>query len=164
MRIAEQILRQWEHEASQTRRILERVSGDLDWKPHEKSMTLGALAQHVANIPHWATVISTQDSYEWTGERVPPATAPEEIMQQFEMNDSAMRAALAELSDERMLEHWRFGPEDKPIFVVPRVAAFRGFVLSHLIHHRGQLTVYLRLLDIPVPGMYGPSADEMPPK
>lgn len=166
MSLSEMLLPEFEHEMASTRRTLERVPEDkFDWKPHEKSMPLGGLATHLANIPSWVGHTIEKDALDVAppGEpplRMQPATSRAEVLQQFDQNVAAARAALAGASDEELLKPWTLLSGGKTVLSMPRVAVLRGFVLNHNIHHRAQLGVYLRLNDVPVPAIYGPSADE----
>ena len=151
------------HEASSTKRLLERVPIEkFDWKPHEKSMTLGRLASHVAEIPDWMTATLTTDELNFAISGYKPSIpiSKEELMEKFEKSYTKALETLQLASDETLKGNWTLRNGDHIIFTMPRIATLRSFVMNHFIHHRGQLTVYLRLLDIPVPGMYGPSADE----
>lgn len=162
MTIAQQYLAEWQHEAASTRKILAAVpESKLDWKPHPKSMSLGYLAMHLGYaVELFADAIGNHTQYEWGGKRQPETASKQEILEMFEEADAAMRKQLEKATPESLGAMWHFGPKEKPIMSMPKGAAFRAFVFSHMIHHRGQLSVYLRLLDVNVPGMYGPSADE----
>jgi uncharacterized damage-inducible protein DinB len=166
MSISETILPEFDHEMANTRKTLERVADDkFDWKPHEKSMTLGALSSHVANIPGWTASTFSGNELDIQPEGAEPYSEPEaksvkELLEMFDKNAASARAALAGASDEAWQGKWSLKMTGKTFFTLPRTAVVRGFILSHLIHHRAQLGVYLRLLDIPVPAIYGPSADE----
>jgi uncharacterized damage-inducible protein DinB len=164
MSIRDSLLPEYDHELATTRRVLERVPEDFSWKPHDKSMTLGQLAGHVANIPFWCSAVLNEPFYNLTEadietRREPPASR-EALLRDFDTKAGAARASLASISDAEMVAPWSLKKEGQVIFTLPRVAAVRSFVMNHLIHHRGQLTVYLRLKDVPVPSIYGPSADE----
>jgi uncharacterized damage-inducible protein DinB len=161
-RLVDPLLAEFNHEAHTTRRLLERLPDDkLGWKPHEKSMTLGKLATHLAEIPAFFTSILVDETTPAGGGAPrPAATTRDEILAAFEGAIARFTATLGERTDAQMLERWRFVRGEQVIVELPRVAAVRALVLSHSIHHRGQLSVYLRLLDIPVPRIYGPSADE----
>lgn len=168
MRIGETLLPEFDREMAGTRKTLERVPEDkFDWKPHEKSTPMGGLATHLANIPTWAVHALDRDSLDIAppGEP-PPRAAPlnsrEEVLGTFDKNVAAARAALASASDERLLGPWSLLQGGKTLFTMPRVAVVRNFVMNHQIHHRAQLGVYLRLNDVAVPSIYGPSADENP--
>jgi uncharacterized damage-inducible protein DinB len=166
MPISKTILPEFDHEMASTRRTLERVPDDkFDWKPHEKSMALGELATHLATIPSWTKETFGRDELDVAppGEpeyRLEPLKSREEILEAFDKNVASARAALEAASDENWQGKWSLLNRAKPIFTLPRTAVIRGFILSHTIHHRAQLGVYLRLLDVPVPSIYGPSADE----
>ena len=157
------ILQEFRDEMPATRRLLERVPGDkLAWKPHPKSRSLGELATHVANIPGMAVVIANQDGYMPGGTPAAPANTIEEIRANFEKNAGAGDQALGSLSDDAAQKTWTLTFKGKTVFSRPKVGALRTNLLNHLYHHRGQLSVYLRLLDAPVPMVYGPTADENP--
>lgn len=162
MTISQTLLPEFDNEAASTRKILACVPEDkFGWKPHEKSMTLGRLASHVAEMGYWAIVTINQDTLELTpGQKPFNAATSEELLAAFDKNISEGRAALAAASDEAMLANWSLIYGGHVAFSMPRVAVIRNMVMNHMIHHRGQLSVYLRMLDVPVPGMYGPSADD----
>jgi uncharacterized damage-inducible protein DinB len=150
-----------EHELSQTRRVLERVPDEhLGWRPHPKSWPLGSLALHVATLPAWNTTTLTTEMHDLAGmgRNAPPASR-DEILATFDRSVAGLKAVWEAAGDAALGVPWtlRFG--EREIFTLPRGAVLRSG-MSHLIHHRAQLTVYLRLLDVPVPGLYGPSADE----
>jgi len=156
------LLSEFDHEMGTTRRLLERVPDDrLAWKPHDKSMTAGGLATHLGNLPNWTAAILKEDSFDLAG--APPNLEPKrsraDILALFDGSMKAARA-LMDRTDAEYLSRWTLKRSGQELFSMPRVAAFRSFVLNHMIHHRGQLSVYLRLNDIPVPAIYGPSADE----
>ena len=159
------LLAEFDHEMAGTRKSLERVPyAKADWKPHPKSWALAALATHVARLPGWAKETLTQDSLdlgapgseEW-GKLM---GSHAELMALFEKNVAAGRAAIAGTSDETFMQPWSLKTGETVHLTMPKIAVLRGFVLNHLIHHRAQLGVYLRLLDVPVPALFGPSADE----
>lgn len=161
--IVESILNEFREEVPATRRVLERIPADkLGWKPHPKSRSLGELAMHVANIPGMAERIVKFD--EFSVGSIPPtaANSVEEIRSTFEKNVLAAEESLSNMTDETASGNWRLVFKGKEIFKKPRVKALRTNLLNHLYHHRGQLSVYLRLLDVPVPVVYGPTADENP--
>jgi uncharacterized damage-inducible protein DinB len=165
MRLAETLLPEFDHEMSGTRKTIERIPEDkLDWKPHEKSTDMGGLATHLANIPSWVPNVFNEESFDAApgGQplRMPSVTSRQEALDLFDRNVSDARAAIAGASDELFLETWTLLAGGKVIFSMPRIAVLRGFILNHTIHHRAQLGVYLRLNDVPVPSLYGPSADE----
>ena len=158
------LLPEIKHEAGQTRKMLENVPfEEAGWKPHEKSMLLGRLAAHVAEIPGWVTrIISTDeiDASTYDFKRYAPSST-EDLLQFFDRTLQSAVESLSGCTDERLLASWTFRRGDKILISLPRVAAIRAMAMNHLIHHRGQLSVYLRLLNRPVPGMYGPSADDL---
>ena len=166
MRVSETLLPEFDHEMRNTRKTLERIPEEkFDWKPHEKSMTLRSLATHLANIPSWAARSINENSMDLAPPgkpplRVEPANSRAEVLDLFDKNVAEARAAIAGANNERFFEPWSLLSGGKTIFTMPRVAVVRSFVMNHNIHHRAQLGVYLRLNDIPVPSIYGPSADE----
>ncbi len=164
MTLADILTGELEREAQTTRRVLERVPTDkLTWKPHVKSMSLGQLAQHVATIPGGISGMARLDSFDVEKFAAPPqleSTAA--IVAAFEENIAQAKTNLAATDDAAMMANWSFNMGGKPIMTLPRIGVYRSILLNHLYHHRGQLSVYLRLLDVPVPSIYGPSADENP--
>jgi len=166
MPISKMILPEFDHEMANTRKTLERVPDDkFAWKPHEKSSSLGGLATHLANIPSWTAQTFDRDELDIAppGEpsyRVEEAKSRAELLAAFDKNVASARAALEAAGDENWKGKWSLLMGGNPIFTLPRTAVMRSFVMNHLIHHRAQLGVYLRLLDVPVPSIYGPSADE----
>jgi uncharacterized damage-inducible protein DinB len=152
-------------EAASTRKMLERVPIDKnDWKPHPKSMKLGRLASHVAELPGWITMTMTTDELDFSKfdyTPVMPATN-EELLATLDGNVNKALAILDDSSDADFDKMWTMKNGDNVYFTLPKKVVLRTWAYNHLYHHRGQLSVYLRLLNIPVPGMYGPSADEMP--
>ena len=160
------LLGEFDHEMANTRKTIERVPEDkFAWKPHEKSMTLSRLASHLAEIPSWTVNALEKDSLDLAPPGAPPYQSPnprsrKEILDLFDKNVAAARAALGGVSDDNLMKPWSLLMTGRTIFTLPRVAVFRSFVMSHTIHHRAQLGVYLRLNNIPVPAIYGPSADE----
>lgn len=149
-----------------TRKVLERIPDDkFEWQPHARSMTFGALGSHVAEMVRWLVDTLRTDSFDLNppgGDGYKPFVAKTnvELLAAFDRNVKDGREALASTSDEKMVQVWSLLSGGKTIFAMPRVASIRGMLLNHIVHHRGQLSVYLRLNDIPVPAMYGPSADE----
>ena len=162
MAIKDGLLTDFDHEMGTTRRLLNRLPDDkFSWKPHEKSMTLGALATHLANIPYWGDIILNHSSVDLA--TIPPRreemTSRAAVLADFDEKVRRTRALLDQ-TDAQLSSLWTLKRSGQEIFTAPRVAAFRSFVLHHIIHHRGQLSVYLRLNDVPVPAIYGPTADE----
>jgi uncharacterized damage-inducible protein DinB len=166
MPISDFLLPEFDAEMASTRKMLERVPEDrLDWKPHVKSWELRHLARHVAEIPSWAVMSVQKDELDIN----PPGAEPykprvintrQELLEMFDQNIKDARAAIAGASDEHLLKPWTLLAGGNKIMTLPRTAVLRSFVMNHGIHHRAQLGVYLRLMDVPVPGMYGPSADD----
>lgn len=168
MPMTDAFLPEFDQEMASTRRVLERVPEEkLDWRPHPKSFTLGALATHLVTLPAWAVEAFGRDELDIVPdgkEYVPPKVVEsrEELLSRFDEGVTKGRAALAGATDAAMFQNWSLLKGGQKILTLPRAAVLRGFVLSHTIHHRAQLGVYLRLLDVPVPSIYGPSADESP--
>ncbi|MGH9768365.1 MAG: DinB family protein [Blastocatellia bacterium] len=166
MSISASLLPEFDQEMVNTRKALERVPDDkFDWKPHEKSLPMGSLATHLANLPSWTVYTINQDSLDLAppgGEpfKTPEAKSRQEILEMFDKNVVAARAAIAAASDEELFKPWSLLSGGNTLMTLPKIAVLRSFVMNHIIHHRGQFTVYLRLNDIPVPSIYGPSADE----
>jgi uncharacterized damage-inducible protein DinB len=164
--MGQMLLPEFDQEMASTRTTLERVPDDkFGWKPHEKSFALGALATHVANIPFWAVMTFQVDSLDLRppgGEEMKSPTAGnrEEVLALFDKNVAEARTALAGATDAQFMEPWSLLMAGQTLFTMPRYGVYRGMVMNHLVHHRAQLTVYFRLNDIPVPALYGPSADE----
>jgi uncharacterized damage-inducible protein DinB len=163
MTTAELLLQDFDMEMANTRRTLERIPEDKpDYKPHEKSMPMGKLARHVATLPKLGTFILTTPSLDLTTAKWPEMTfsTREKLLADFDALAAEARAALVAASDAALATPWKFSFGEKVISNGPRSLAFRHMFFNHLIHHRAQLGVYLRLNDVPVPGVYGPSADE----
>ncbi len=161
--IAAALIAEMEHEAAVTRTCLERISADkFDWKPHEKSMTFGRLASHIAEMFAWTP--STMEHAELDFSKMDykpfePSTT-EELVEYLDKNVAEAVASLRSSADERFMENWTMRNGEQVYFTMPKVAVMRSFVMNHIVHHRGQLSVYLRLNDISGPSIYGPSADE----
>lgn len=166
MALRDGLLAQFDHEMVGTRKTLERVpEGKADWAPHPKSMKMARLAGHLAELPGWAVETINRDSLDVR----PAGGSPFQplimisrklLLEEFDKKAAAGRAAIAGASDERLLAPWTLLAGGQTIFSLLRLAVLRSFVISHIIHHRAQLGVYLRMNDVPVPSLYGPSADE----
>jgi uncharacterized damage-inducible protein DinB len=166
MKISETVLPEFDQEMASTRKVLERVpAAKFSWKPHPKSSEFGALAAHIANMPDWAGLTMQSDSFDYAPPGAPPYQTPkytstEDLLAAFDKSVAQGRSAIAAADDSKFLAPWTLMAGGQTIMTMPRIAVIRTFVMNHTIHHRAQLGVYLRLNDIPVPGLYGPSADE----
>jgi uncharacterized damage-inducible protein DinB len=166
MSIAQSLLPEFDQEMASTRKVLERVPSEKwNWKPHEKSGTLGWLSSHVATIPGWYTMTLQTENLDYAPVDGPQYEPPkientQQLLATFDKESGEARSALDKASDSDFNVSWTLLAGGKEIFTMPRIACLRGMVMNHMIHHRAQLTVYLRMLNIPVPGLYGPSADE----
>ena len=161
----EPMINELRQEAATTRRVLERVPGDkLSWKPHEKSMTLGQLALHVASIPSQVSGLAALEEFDASQANFDPPEAKslEEILAALAAGAKTAEDYLVGLDDKTANANWRLTSRGKEVFTMPRAGLLRTIMLNHWYHHRGQLSVYLRLLDVPVPAIYGRSADENP--
>ncbi len=159
------MLNEFREEAATTKRVLERVpEAKLAWKPHAKSMSLGQLAWHVASVPGGVAHITQQESFDVTqGNFQPPQpTSVSEILTAHDDSVKNVENVLQSLTDQKAREKWRLMKKDRELSARPRIEFMRSIMLNHWYHHRGQLSVYLRMLDVPVPVIYGPSADENP--
>jgi uncharacterized damage-inducible protein DinB len=160
------ILPEFDQEMANTRKTLERIPDDkLDWKAHPKSHTIGWVGAHLAEIPGWVQVTLQNETWDLNpvgGEpyQTPTATSRQQLLEIFDKNVAAAREALASTPDEAFMKEWSLLSQGQTILTMPRTAVVRSLVINHTIHHRAALCVYLRLNDIPVPGMYGPSGDE----
>jgi len=164
MRTSDTLLPEFDREMGVTRKLLERVpDGQFDWQPHPRSMTLGRLAAHLAELPHWVSITISQDGFDMSTARPegyqPPATR-DAVLALFDANTAAARAALAGRGDGELMAPWSLFQGKQTLFTMPKATVLRTFVFNHMVHHRGQLSVYLRMHDVPLPSMYGPSADE----
>lgn len=161
MSIAEMLLPEFDTEIANTRKTLERVPADKwDWKPHEKSGSLGWLAGHVASLPHFTTTTITTSKLEIEGSKFPRVEKHADLLPTLDLMSNEARAALASVTDAQMKEIWTLTWKGAVIFSMPRYEVLRVSCFNHLVHHRAQLTMYFRQLGVPVPGLYGPSADE----
>ena len=157
------LLPEFDQEMAATRRVLERLPEPaFAWRPHEKSYDLGGLATHLAQIPHWGSSILTHDAHDLAASGPPAAalTTVASVLERFDRHVREVRTALVEMADGQLAAPWALRRGSHLILSMPRIAALRAFVLHHTIHHRGQLTVYLRLQGVPLPPLYGPTADE----
>lgn len=156
------MLPELEDELAKTRDTLARIPTDrLDWQPHPKSGSFGWMAGHLANLPHWGLMTLTTSDLELADTPpAPNAVSTDDALASFDRNVAAFLEALKAASDESLQENWRLVYKGAELFNMPRIAVIRGMVMNHIIHHRGQLTVYLRLNELPLPALYGPSADE----
>jgi uncharacterized damage-inducible protein DinB len=165
MRIAGPLVDELTMEAATTKRVLERVpDAHLAWKPHPKSMSLGQLALHVATLPSLVAQFLSNDALDFDSvPKAPPTVGSQaELLEAFAGSTEQARLFLADLNDERALATWRLVAGERELLAAPRAAMLRSLLFNHWYHHRGQLVVYLRLLDVPVPSVYGPTADENP--
>jgi uncharacterized damage-inducible protein DinB len=163
MKICDTLLPEFDHEISTTRKLLERVPDDKwGWTPHEKSMKLGRLACHVAEVTQFAAAVANTNSMDFAKGDYKMIDAPgrKQLLEAFDKSAAEARAAIAALKDEDMGKQWSLLFDGKPVMTMPKAGVLRTAMMNHLIHHRGQLSVYLRLTDTPVPSIYGPSADE----
>jgi uncharacterized damage-inducible protein DinB len=165
MSIAQPLFPEFGHEMANTRRLLEVVpAADAAWRPHPKSYSLGDLAAHISLLPLWAKLVLQEPELDLGSPANAsiaraPFTTVAELLEQFDLRVREARAALASTSGAAMDETWSLKNRGTTVFSLPRSAVLRGFVLNHMIHHRGQLSVYLRLRDVPLPPLYGPTAD-----
>jgi len=164
MNLTELILAELQQEAATTRKMLERVPQDsFTWKPHEKSMELGRLAAHVAGLfGTWMKASLSQDEFDLSDSQPLKAESVSDILEAFDGNVASALELLKTLPDERLFTTWRLKRGEQVLFELPRWAVIRSMVLNHIIHHRGQLSVYMRLQNVPLPPVYGPTADEIP--
>jgi uncharacterized damage-inducible protein DinB len=166
MAIRDSILPEFDHEMTTTRTVLERVpEGNPDWKPHEKSMSISRLAGHLAELAGWGKTAIVQDSFDFRpvgGPTYQPAlmTSRKQLLEIFDKNVAEARTAIAGASDEEFMKTWTLLAGGQQILAMPKIAVLRSFAINHTIHHRGQMSVYLRLNNVSVPSIYGPSADE----
>jgi uncharacterized damage-inducible protein DinB len=166
MAMNQALLGEFDHEMANARKTLERVpDAQFDWKPHAKSFSMGALAGHIAFIPHWAKATIDTPQFDVNPVGGQPVQTPAmktraDVLAFFDKGVAEARAALAGVSDQSLMTPWSLLSGGNTIFTMPRIAVLRSMIMNHMVHHRGQLTVYFRLNDVPVPALYGPSADE----
>lgn len=166
MPLSQALLPEFDHEMANTRKCLERIPEDkLDWRPHEKSFDFRALATHLANMPKWTVLTIAESAFDMEPEggepvKEEPIESVEGAVAMFDANVAAAREAIANASDENLMASWSLLKTGEEIITMPRMAVLRSFIMNHAIHHRAQLGVYLRLNDVPVPALYGRSADE----
>jgi uncharacterized damage-inducible protein DinB len=163
MAIVDSILMEIEQESKVTQRVLDRVPGDkLNWKPHPRSSSLGQLAMHIAVGQGRLAQIISKDTHEIGAITQPQPASQKEIMEAFSQNTAAALETLKKLNDSQLMAIWTLTRGGKVLLSAPRIGVIRSILMNHFYHHRGQLSVYLRMLDVPVPSIYGPSADENP--
>jgi uncharacterized damage-inducible protein DinB len=163
MGVKDTLLPEFDQEMAATRQVLARLpEASFGWRPHERSYALGGLATHLALIPHWGCAILTRDGHDLTNAGVPAPSLPTvaAVLERFDQHVKDVRRALLEMPDAQLQTPWALRRGGHLILSMPKIAALRRFVLHHTIHHRGQLTMYLRLQGVPLPPLYGPSADE----
>jgi uncharacterized damage-inducible protein DinB len=164
MPLIDALLPEFDREMGLTRRVLDRVpDAQFAWRPHPTSVTVGRLAEHLAELPQWALMTMTQSSIDMATPRPadyqPPANRVA-VLTMMDTNVALARAALAGKTDGEFAAPWKLLAGGKEVFTMPKAAVMRNFVLNHMVHHRGQMTVYLRMLGVPIPSIYGPSGDE----
>jgi uncharacterized damage-inducible protein DinB len=163
MNLVDSLKREFEHETATTRKHLERLpEAKIGWRPHEKSFSTGDLASHIVECLGWSESIFNADEYDLDMANYRPyqATTKDDLLKTFEKNVAKAKEVLNNVRESSLDDPWQLKMNGQQFFEKPRADVFRDFVLSHIIHHRGQFSVYLRLLEVPVPGSYGPSADE----
>lgn len=163
MPLIDALLPEFDREMGQTRKVLDRVPDQFDWRPHPTSVTLGRLAEHLAEMPLWATTTMAQAGIDMTTPRPvdykSPATRAE-VLAMFDANLKAARAHLVNKTDGEFDAPWTLKAGGQEVFTMPKASVMRSFVLNHMVHHRGQMLVYLRMLGVKIPSIYGPSGDE----
>jgi len=163
MRIVDSLLMEMDQEAQTTKRLLERIPDEkMGWKPHPKSHSLGQLGLHIASLPGGIAAIATQETVEAPNFVQAEAKSRQEILDTFSQGMAGAKDSLNKMDDARLMAMWSLTKNGKTVMSIPRVALLRSILMNHNYHHRGQLSVYLRMLDVPIPSIYGPSADENP--
>jgi uncharacterized damage-inducible protein DinB len=165
MAFTDALLGEFDHEMKTTRSLLERVPMDkAEWKPHTKSTSLGGLASHLAQLAGYGALVAGQNEVDMAPRTAPgfkpvQFTTRDELLSAFDANAAKSREQIAKLPESKLGDTWTLRNGDHVIFSLPRAAVFRSFLMNHMVHHRGQLSVYLRLNDVPLPSIYGPTAD-----
>lgn len=157
------VLAEFDLEMAATRRLLERLpEGAFDWRPHPRSFDLGGLATHLAQIPHWGTSILTRDEHDLatSAGRAKRLDGVAAVLETFDRHVDEVRNTLVSMTEGQLLQPWTLRRGTHVVLSIPKIGALRSFVVHHTVHHRGQLTVYLRMQDVPLPPLYGPTADE----
>jgi uncharacterized damage-inducible protein DinB len=163
MRLVDSILMEIDQEAQTTKRVLDRIPEDkLTWKPHPKAFSLGQLALHIASSPGSVAAAAVPDSMEAPNFSQPEAKSRQEVLDTFSKSLESAKDALKKMDDARLMSMWNLTKNGKVVMSIPRIGFIRSILMNHNYHHRGQLSVYLRILNVPVPSIYGPSADENP--
>jgi uncharacterized damage-inducible protein DinB len=163
MRLADSLLMEIDQEAQTTKRLLERIPADkLAWKPHPKAFSLGQLALHIASVPGSVAAAAVPDTMEAPSFSQPEPKSRQEVLDTFSKSLESAKETLKKMDDARLTSTWSLTKNGKVLMSVPRIGFIRSILMNHNYHHRGQLSVYLRMLDVPVPSIYGPSADENP--
>ena len=162
-KLMDPILAELDQEAQITKRVLERIPGDkLAWRPHPKAFSLGQLALHIASVPASVTAAAVGDTFEAPGFSQSEPKNRQEVLDTFSKSLDTAKGTLKKMDDSRLCATWSLTKNGRTLMSVPRIAFLRSILMNHLYHHRGQLSVYLRILEVPVPSIYGPSADENP--
>ena len=163
MSLIEPILQEFAMEMANTRKMIERIGDEqLDWSPHAKSMNMGRLVAHIAELSTWVAAILDMDVYDFdpAGYRPLEIAGIADALEHFDVGVKAFTEAAKDQTDEHLMGRWQMVIGGQAVIDMPRIGVIRGMLLNHLIHHRGQLSVYMRMNDIPLPALYGPSADE----
>lgn len=156
-----ELIQEFEHEAATTRRVLARVPADkFDWQPHPKSMSLGRLAMHLASAPGYISTWGLSDAFTFTSRPTPAPASVDDLLAEHDRGVELVKESLSKIGDAGLGAMWSANAGGKTLMTLPKATLVRALVMNHTYHHRGQLSVYLRLLDVPVPSIYGPSADE----
>ena len=163
MKLADTMLMELDQEAQTTKRVLDRIPEDkLSWKPHPKAFSLGQLALHIASVPASVTAAAVPDTMEAPNFSQPEPKSRQEVLDTFSKSLETAKGTLKNMNDAKLTSMWSLTKNGKVVMSVPRVGFIRSILMNHVYHHRGQLSVYLRMLNVPVPSIYGPSADENP--